>query len=736
MLADETTGEFQQTPGLIQDPSFEAGRTGEFWKATNPDYIGGSPIFGRLANPDWPFERTGDWFLLLGVSADAIETGATQQVTVTAGDYVLRFYMLAGVGGADSTSEFWVEFGDDELVRFTAADIVDTEFVSFPYSVVEVPFTVEADGTYTLAFLQAKEAGSNINIFIDDVSLLPVADMTIADARAMGVDAEVTVQGTVTRSMGAFTYIQDETAGLTIRQPEGDFFDAVADSTIVPGTVIEVTGTLSEFANLLQINEEDLTDFSVLGTLDVPEPQLLTLDDIVTNGEDYEAELVMVMGLSTDATGDFEERTSYTVSDASATDTLRVPNADDTEVDGLPIPDRFTFTGVVGQFSFDGPNLGYQLLAIGEGDIELEVSLPIHDTGLVALEVFDNGEVGATSGAGLGFTYGAGEDADGALYEGTFLVGFSPDDVVGDAYEEPDFEWTTVSPIMPGEAPDGFDQYFTASYDDSGSSAIGVTVTQESFSNEGDAFVITSFTVDNTSGVELNDVYLGMFADWDVGDYETNVGAYDEDTRTLYVFDRSGESTNYFGVTALGNDPVSGVFYDASTGEDIAGGDTLYTSLTTIQEDATDEDDRRTVVGLGPYTIPAEGSVAARFAFVGGADEDDLLANAAAAQAAGQALFPVASEQTTQVGTYRLSAAAPNPVAHTARLGFELPTREHVTLKVYDMLGRRVATLVDEVRPEGPQTVQFDVSSLASGVYIYRLMAGSTQLSERLTVVR
>ncbi|PAP75276.1 CHRD domain-containing protein [Rubrivirga marina] len=208
-----------------------------------------------------------------------------------------------------------------------------------------------------------------------------MASGSIADARAQGVDATVTVEGTVTRTMGDFTYLQDETAGLTVRQVEGAFSDAVASGAIEPGTRLRVTGTLSEFANLLQINGDDLASFEILGTTDVPEPQVVTLNEISLDGETYEGELVTVQAVTidpdgtdagTDPDGTFMAASTYQIEDGSGavgTVTLRIPNADDTSVDGTDIPEVADLTGIVSQFDFDSPVNGYQLLLLDADDV-------------------------------------------------------------------------------------------------------------------------------------------------------------------------------------------------------------------------------------------------------------------------------------------------------------------------------------------------------------------------------
>ncbi|MCL4550059.1 MAG: T9SS type A sorting domain-containing protein [Bacteroidetes bacterium] len=75
--------------------------------------------------------------------------------------------------------------------------------------------------------------------------------------------------------------------------------------------------------------------------------------------------------------------------------------------------------------------------------------------------------------------------------------------------------------------------------------------------------------------------------------------------------------------------------------------------------------------------------------------------------------------------SFRLEQNYPNPFNPSTNISYQLPKGSHVTLKIYDMLGRDVATLVDEYQNAGAHNSQFSIlnSQLSSGVYFYRLVA-------------
>ncbi len=142
------------------------------------------------------------------------------------------------------------------------------------------------------------------------------------------------------------------------------------------------------------------------------------------------------------------------------------------------------------------------------------------------------------------------------------------------------------------------------------------------------------------------------------------------------------------------------------------------------QEDGTFEDDN----GPGgapvydPYALIDNTANPPTCVFVESGGEDDVKGTAVE----GTGVVPVSAELR---GNY------PNPFAGRTTFEYALPESGPVHLAVYDLTGRRVAVLVDAVQTADTYRVAFDATGLASGVYVTRLRAGSTVLSQRLTVL-
>ena len=89
-------------------------------------------------------------------------------------------------------------------------------------------------------------------------------------------------------------------------------------------------------------------------------------------------------------------------------------------------------------------------------------------------------------------------------------------------------------------------------------------------------------------------------------------------------------------------------------------------------------------------------------------------------------------EEESAPAFFHLGQNYPNPVTASTTIPFTITKPEHVMLSVYNLLGRRVAVLVDELRPAGPHAVPYDTEGLAPGMYIYVLRTGSSLETRKL----
>jgi hypothetical protein len=91
---------------------------------------------------------------------------------------------------------------------------------------------------------------------------------------------------------------------------------------------------------------------------------------------------------------------------------------------------------------------------------------------------------------------------------------------------------------------------------------------------------------------------------------------------------------------------------------------------------------------------------------------------------------------TEAADEFRLYQNTPNPFNPSTTISYSLAKESRVTLKIYDVIGREVASLVDAMQPAGIQTVSFDGSNLPSGVYFYRIAAGTFTDLKKLLLLK
>ncbi|MBI5726209.1 MAG: T9SS type A sorting domain-containing protein, partial [Ignavibacteriales bacterium] len=86
--------------------------------------------------------------------------------------------------------------------------------------------------------------------------------------------------------------------------------------------------------------------------------------------------------------------------------------------------------------------------------------------------------------------------------------------------------------------------------------------------------------------------------------------------------------------------------------------------------------------------------------------------------------------------TYSLLQNYPNPFNPATTIKFNIPVTGNVSLKVYDILGREVITLVDEVKTAGSYSISFNASKLSSGIYFYRMQSGKFTQVNKMVILK
>jgi hypothetical protein len=88
------------------------------------------------------------------------------------------------------------------------------------------------------------------------------------------------------------------------------------------------------------------------------------------------------------------------------------------------------------------------------------------------------------------------------------------------------------------------------------------------------------------------------------------------------------------------------------------------------------------------------------------------------------------------IKTIELFQNYPNPINSSTIISFSLPSKGFVSLKVFDLIGREMARIVSENIPAGSYSKQWNTVGLPSGVYYYRLHAGSFTKTNKLVLLR
>ncbi|MEP0829472.1 MAG: S8 family serine peptidase [bacterium] len=382
-----------------------------------------------------------------------------------------------------------------------------------------------------------------------------------------------------------------------------------------------------------------------------------------------------------------------------------------------------------------------------------------HQSDVLRFTISNLGQFGFAGGSMLPLGYSGFRYVDFSrndMYEGALMIGTDPGHVSDGARniaEEPDNDFA-VAPggslivMSPGAKAD--QETYSVFNDSRAEFSLGLTVSQRTLgwlTAPDNNYVILEYRIINSTDTALPPLYAGLFFDWDIYNYTYNRGGYDEATGLGYMYYYFNAPSRFRGAAVINpegatgfklrhNPPASSLnplFY--SEGEKFA-------NLTSSPLTHDSSGDWSMVLSTGPFALGGGDSCLAVFAVMAADNLNGLKETATRAK---NRYFEATDYQPYADNLlperFDLGQNYPNPFNPGTVISFALKSREKITLSVYNILGAKVARLVEDELAAGNYTVYWDGTDdrgkpVASGVYFYQLRTPQGSQTRKMVMVK
>ena len=247
----------------------------------------------------------------------------------------------------------------------------------------------------------------------------------------------------------------------------------------------------------------------------------------------------------------------------------------------------------------------------------------------------------------------------------------------------------------------------------------------------------------NNFGASSANLVVANFNDWDFpwGSAASDRVGFDREHRLGYMY--QSPSTNYRGIAIISEQGVTSFralendievyppkFTDAEKWQYMTEG--FVDTLTSSPKDAS------FLISTGPITVAAGGIDTVVIAYVGGASLAEIGTHAAAAYQKYWDQMNAVGDGTGSVlpSIMNLSQNYPNPFNARTIIKYALPSNTKTRLEIYNLIGQKVATLVDGNELAGIHTVEWNADNYSSGLYFYKLTTGDKTITKRMTLLK
>ena len=370
-----------------------------------------------------------------------------------------------------------------------------------------------------------------------------------------------------------------------------------------------------------------------------------------------------------------------------------------------------------------------------------------HNINNLKLSLTNDGAVGKkTEAYGNGLFIGSG--TVNMIYEGGLMVGmnnthvsdvcrrgFTPANV-----SDTDFVGLSTYVInTPGIISD---QDGSGLFNDEGAGAdkIGIQVTAQSFAwinSNDDDYILLKYHIKNTNSTAVNGLYAGIYIYFSPnGSISGNITDLDTANKLGYTYNSSNPDP-HLGVAIMTDDNLNFQAIDAIA---------LFNGFTTQEKwdalyglsDTTSlgPGGNAMTIAVGPIDLTPGEIKKIGFALVSGTDLSSLVSNAITAKAKYQATINIKPLSNLIPKKFELHQNYPNPFNPTTVIKFAIPKNDFVKLRVYNILGKEIAVLLNGELEAGVYEYSFSASGLSSGLYFYKIETNNFVDTKKMLLIK
>ena len=379
-----------------------------------------------------------------------------------------------------------------------------------------------------------------------------------------------------------------------------------------------------------------------------------------------------------------------------------------------------------------------------------KLNLTVTSKGVIGFNDFPDNK------SGIGLKYFSEENV---LFEGALMYGVNSTKLMDAARVETNqsTDFKVINPLKVSENSESTIEEAIAEFNDDGggNNKLGIKTKSIAYSFSApdlEDVIILRYDLTNLSNAPIENLKVGLFMDFDVpeSDYGNDMAVWDALDYFAYAYDVNGKANGrYYAVAPIMHLPSMASYGYYGIDNSLSKGDVTLTDAFTKDEKWLTISSKEANTYIGPtdislvvssmgYNIPVGETIHPAFMITYG---ENSLAIRQKVKAVRTYYYNILSDveesQENEIPIeYKLEQNYPNPFNPITTISYSLPADGLVKIKVYDLLGREIISLVNNFQVAGRHLVQVDGSNLSSGIYFYSIEASNFRAVKKMILIK